>query len=85
MSVTLEIRRGSRPRTSRPVPDDPRRDRARDPRVLESQMFVMGPEVAALEAELAEYCGAARGIGCASGTDALLLPLMAPASGRATR
>jgi dTDP-4-amino-4,6-dideoxygalactose transaminase len=45
--------------------------------MFESQMFVMGPEVEKLEAELAEYCGAARGIGCASGTDALLLPLMA--------
>jgi dTDP-4-amino-4,6-dideoxygalactose transaminase len=45
--------------------------------VLESQMFVLGPEVAGLEAELAEYCGAAHGIGCASGTDALLLPLLA--------
>ncbi len=46
-------------------------------RVIESQMFVNGPEVERLEAELAEYCGAGRGIGCASGTDALLLPLMA--------
>ena len=56
---------------------DPRRDRAGVRRVIESQMFILGPEVAQLEAELAEYCGAARGIGCASGTDALLLPLMA--------
>jgi dTDP-4-amino-4,6-dideoxygalactose transaminase len=46
-------------------------------RVIETQMFVQGPEVERLEAELAEYCGAQRGIGCASGTDALLLPLMA--------
>jgi dTDP-4-amino-4,6-dideoxygalactose transaminase len=46
-------------------------------RVIESQMFVLGPEVEAFEAELAEYCGVARGIGCASGTDALILPLMA--------
>lgn len=45
--------------------------------LCESQMFVMGPEVEKLEAELAEYCQAGRGIGCASGTDALLLPLMA--------
>ncbi|HMF37707.1 MAG TPA: DegT/DnrJ/EryC1/StrS family aminotransferase, partial [Isosphaeraceae bacterium] len=45
--------------------------------VLESQMFVLGPEVTRLEAELAEYCGAASGIGCASGSDALLLPLLA--------
>src|SRR4029077_10975325 len=46
-------------------------------RLFESQMFVMGPEVAELEAELARLCGVSRGIGCASGTDALLLPLMA--------
>jgi dTDP-4-amino-4,6-dideoxygalactose transaminase len=46
-------------------------------RLFESQMFVMGPEVAELEVELARLSGVARGIGCASGTDALLLPLMA--------
>ncbi len=45
--------------------------------VLESQMFVLGPEVNRLEAEVAEYCGASSGIGCASGSDALLLPLLA--------
>ncbi|HKM54844.1 MAG TPA: DegT/DnrJ/EryC1/StrS family aminotransferase [Isosphaeraceae bacterium] len=45
--------------------------------ILESQMFVLGPEVAKLEAEVAEYCGASSGIGCASGSDALLLPLLA--------
>ena len=45
--------------------------------VMESQGFVMGPEVGGLEAEIAEYCGAAHAVGCASGTDALLLPLMA--------
>jgi dTDP-4-amino-4,6-dideoxygalactose transaminase len=45
--------------------------------ILERQMFVLGPEVASLEAEVAAYCGAAHGIGCASGSDALLLPLMA--------
>jgi dTDP-4-amino-4,6-dideoxygalactose transaminase len=46
-------------------------------RLFESQMFVMGPEVAELEAELASRCGVTRAIGCASGTDALLLALMA--------
>jgi len=45
--------------------------------LFESQMFVLGPEVEKLEAELAAFCGVARGIGCASGTDALLLPLIA--------
>ncbi len=46
-------------------------------RVIESQMFVMGPEVEELEAELAAVLRSGRGVGCASGTDALLLPLMA--------
>jgi dTDP-4-amino-4,6-dideoxygalactose transaminase len=46
-------------------------------RVLESQMFVLGPEVAALETEVADYCAAAHAVGCASGSDALLLPLLA--------
>ena len=45
--------------------------------VIESQYFILGPEVAGLEAEVARYCGAAHGVGCASGSDALLLPLMA--------
>ena len=46
-------------------------------RVFETQQFVMGPEVAALEAELAAYCQTNEAIGCASGSDALLLALMA--------
>lgn len=46
-------------------------------RVFESQQFVMGPEVAALEAEVAAYCQTTQAIGCASGSDALLLALMA--------
>ena len=45
--------------------------------VVESQYFILGPEVAGLEAEVADYCGVAHGIGCSSGSDALLLPLMA--------
>jgi len=45
--------------------------------VFESQQFVMGPEVAALEAEIASYCRTDAAIGCASGSDALLLSLMA--------
>jgi len=43
--------------------------------VIESQQFIMGPAVAQLEVALARLCGARYGIGCASGTDALLLPL----------
>lgn len=46
-------------------------------RTVESQRFVLGPEVEALEAELAAYLGVKHAIGCASGTDALLLPLKA--------
>ena len=44
-------------------------------RVVERQGFIMGPEVAELETALAALCGARHGIACASGTDALLLPL----------
>jgi len=46
-------------------------------RVLSHCQFVQGPEVRALETELAAFCGARHAIGCASGTDALLLVLMA--------
>jgi dTDP-4-amino-4,6-dideoxygalactose transaminase len=45
--------------------------------VFESQSFILGNEVARLEEEVAAYCGTAHGIGCASGSDALLLALMA--------
>src|ERR1700730_3196440 len=46
-------------------------------RVLAHCQFILGPEVRALEAELAAFCGARHAIGCSSGTDALLLVLMA--------
>jgi dTDP-4-amino-4,6-dideoxygalactose transaminase len=46
-------------------------------RVLAHCQFIQGPEVHVLEAELAAFCGARHAIGCASGTDALLLVLMA--------
>jgi dTDP-4-amino-4,6-dideoxygalactose transaminase len=46
-------------------------------RVLGHCQFVQGPEVHALEAELAAFCGARHAITCSSGTDALLLVLMA--------
>lgn len=46
-------------------------------RVLESQHFILGPEVAALEEEIAAYSQAQFGIACASGSDALLMALMA--------
>ena len=46
-------------------------------KVCESQGFVLGPEVEGLEREIADYIGVPHAIGCASGTDALLLPLKA--------
>jgi dTDP-4-amino-4,6-dideoxygalactose transaminase len=46
-------------------------------RVVASQRFILGEEVALLEGDLAAYCDARYAIGCASGTDALLLSLMA--------
>lgn len=46
-------------------------------RVIDSQRFILGEEVAALERELAEYCRVRAAVGCASGTDALFLALLA--------
>lgn len=45
-------------------------------RVLETQYFILGPEVATLETEVASYSQCAYGIGTSSGTDALLAALM---------
>ncbi|HAA52361.1 MAG TPA: transcriptional regulator [Planctomycetaceae bacterium] len=46
-------------------------------RVLENGQFILGEEVAALEAEIASFCDSRYAISCASGTDALVLSLMA--------
>ena len=46
-------------------------------RVMEEQQFILGPEVSALEQELAQELGARFVVSCASGSDALLLALMA--------
>jgi dTDP-4-amino-4,6-dideoxygalactose transaminase len=45
--------------------------------VLNHGQYIMGPEIQSLEEKLARYVGAKRAISCASGTDALLLALMA--------
>jgi len=45
--------------------------------VFESQHFILGPEVEAFERATAEYCQVKHAIGCGSGSDALLLALMA--------
>jgi dTDP-4-amino-4,6-dideoxygalactose transaminase len=50
-------------------------------RVLGHCQFILGPEVRALEAELAAFCGVRHAVSCASGTDALLLVLMAKGIG----
>ncbi|HMK87296.1 MAG TPA: DegT/DnrJ/EryC1/StrS family aminotransferase [Steroidobacteraceae bacterium] len=42
-----------------------------------SQQFILGAQVRALEGEISRYCGVSAGIGVSSGTDALLLALMA--------
>ena len=50
-------------------------------RVLAHGAYVMGPEIAELEKELAAFCGAQHALACSSGTDALLLALMAKNTG----
>jgi dTDP-4-amino-4,6-dideoxygalactose transaminase len=49
--------------------------------VMESQIFILGPEVKKLEEEIATALGARFAIACASGTDALILSLMAAGIG----
>ncbi len=51
--------------------------RAAIDRVCESQRFILGSEVTALEEELAAFCGVRFALGVSSGTDALLMSLMA--------
>jgi dTDP-4-amino-4,6-dideoxygalactose transaminase len=51
--------------------------RAAVDQTFEDQAFVLGDEVSSLETEIADYCKAEHAIGCASGTDALILSLLA--------
>jgi len=51
-------------------------------RVLDHCQFLMGPEVMAFEAQLAAFCGAKYALSCSSGTDALVMTLMAKGIGR---
>src|SRR5438128_1267998 len=46
-------------------------------RVVESQQFILGEEVELLEQEIAAYCNTRFAVGCASGSDAILLALRA--------
>lgn len=46
-------------------------------KVVESQYFILGGEVETLESKIASYCKTSHAVGCASGSDALLLALVA--------
>ena len=46
-------------------------------RVLDSERYILGPEVGAFEQEFAAYCGAAHAVGVANGTDAITIALRA--------
>ncbi len=46
-------------------------------KVMEDQWFIMGPEVSGLEQEIADYCGSKHAIGVASGSEAIIIALMA--------
>ena len=46
-------------------------------RVIEAQRFILGPEVETFEHDVARYAGVRHAVGCASGTDALILALAA--------
>ena len=50
-------------------------------RVLDHGQYIMGPEITLLERDLAHFCGAKHAISCSSGTDALLIAMMAKGVG----
>ncbi|HLI84506.1 MAG TPA: DegT/DnrJ/EryC1/StrS family aminotransferase [Bryobacteraceae bacterium] len=83
LAATPELRRSP---TRKPIPlldleaqQRPIRDEilAAVTRVIDSRQFILGEEVRQLEEEIASYCGTAYAIGCASGSDALFLALLA--------
>ncbi len=49
--------------------------------ILDRGQFIMGPEIAELESQLASYVGSRHCVSCSSGTDALLMPLLAKGIG----
>jgi dTDP-3-amino-3,4,6-trideoxy-alpha-D-glucose transaminase len=51
--------------------------RAAVERVLDSERYILGPEVAAFEREFADYCGSSQAIGVANGTEAITIALRA--------
>jgi len=53
--------------------------------IYESQYFILGPHVEKLEEEIADYCSTKYAVGVSSGTDALLLSLMAANIGQGDR
>lgn len=50
--------------------------------VIDSQVFILGPRVSEFEEKLSAYCGTNYAVGCSSGTDALILSLLAAGIGK---
>jgi dTDP-3-amino-3,4,6-trideoxy-alpha-D-glucose transaminase len=63
--------------TSTPVHGLREELRAAVARVLDSERYILGPEVSAFEGEFAEYCGARHAVGVANGTEAITIALRA--------
>ena len=63
--------------TSTPVRDLREQLRAAVARVLDSERYILGPEVSAFETEFAAYCGVEHAIGVANGTEAITIALRA--------